>query len=322
MHTVRPQLCHSSAVALVVALLISLAGCASFQGAPERADAEVSLEASDRLHHEALQSYYATPLPEEQKLARNRFIEIRAGLIDHKYAVFKQEVYQQRVGGNVGVDVATLGLNGIGAAVSATGAKTALHAVSAGLIGSKASIDKNAYFDRTLPALLSQMDAARATVRLRLMNGMLVDTVRYSLMQAAADLEGYFQAGTFAGAIEGITTQAAVEQQTAVKKLERGLPSEAEVTRRLSAMGFEVRNAIETPVSDAFVVCLQPGGLRDPRRQATLRDWLKNERFAGLDGPFAITDFLTQPANEQLRRKALADPTLRAALVGCNLPIP
>ncbi len=302
---------------LIAVLASSLAGCASFEGAPPRSDGEVSLESSDKLYHTVIENYYRTDDPTRRAKIRNRFIEVRAGLIDRKYATFKREIYTQRVGSDVGVDVATMGLNAIGAAVSDVGAKTALHALSGGLIGSKASIDKNVYFDRTLPAMLAQMDGLRAKVRIQLLNGMLVDSDRYPLMQAAADLEDYYAAGTIPGAIAGITTQASVELKQASAKLEGRLPDEAAVTATLKSRGFMVLRAEDSDTGTALMACLSPGGKPNDENQKALETWLRAENFA-LDRPFALTDFLTQPVNEPLRKKALADAALQAAFVDCN----
>ena len=52
-----------------------------------------------------------------------------------------------------------LGLNLAGTAVAAAGTKTILSAIAAGVTGSKEIVDKNYFFEKTIPALVGQMNA-------------------------------------------------------------------------------------------------------------------------------------------------------------------
>ena len=301
----------------VIGLVMLLGACASFKGAPEWPMA-TDMAASDPLHDAYLKKYYLATTLEARQSIRNEFIEVRTGLIDRAYAGFKQTVYTQRVSSAVAVDLATLTLNAIGAAVSDVGTKTATSALSGGLIGGQASIDKNVYFDRTLPAMLAQMDGMRAQVRVRLLDGMLVGVDRYPLMQAAADLDAYFQAGTISGAISAITTQAAVEQRAAEVKLKSRLPSEEEISGRLKKMGFDVQRAVDTQSTRTLQGCLDPSGKLDPATTEALGTWLKQQPGFDASSPFAVTDFLSSPKFEELRAKALADNALMSSLKGCK----
>jgi hypothetical protein len=303
---------------VLLALLAVLQGCASFQGAPDW-DAAKDLATADPLYADAVQKYYAANA--DRVAVRNQFIEVRAGLVDRRYHGFKDSLYSQRVGAAVGTDIATLALNSVGAAVSSVNAKTAANALSAGIIGSKASIDKNVYFDRTLPALLAQMDGARAQWRARLLAGMLLTPAQYSLMQAASDLDAYFHAGTVPGAVAAITTQAGVSQVEAEKTLRDRLPSEAEIQTLLRGQGFAVVQKASTASAAALAACVQPGGVLPAALRSALEAWLKTNPIdpAKLQQtqtpPFMVLANLMQhPDFEAERAKALTDSGVKQAV--------
>lgn len=303
----------------MIVLLTALQGCASFQGSPEW-DAAVDLKAADPLYATAVDDFYKAS--SDREAVRNRFIEARAALIDHRYRVYKDSLYGQRVGTAVGTDIATLTLNTLGAAVSSVDAKTAANALSAGFIGSKASIDKNVYFDRTLPALLSQMDGARAQWRARLLAGMLLSAEQYSLMQAASDLDAYFHAGTVPGALAAITTQASVSQQAAEKTLSDRLPSEDEIRRLLQGEGFAVVQRANTPSAKSLSGCIRTGGAIPTQMRVAFDAFVKEHPIdkAKLQQTktapsMVLANFLQHPEFEPERIRALEDANFKQAVV-------
>ena len=296
-----------------------LAGCASFQGAPPRPEAATGgLQALDKDYAEALAAYHKADKPQDQLKLRNQFIELRAGLIDRQYAAFRSTLYSQRVGSSVGVDIATMTLNIAGVLTPGEHAKTAANALSGGIIGSKASVDKNVYFDRTLTAMLSQMEGQRNEIRFRMLAGMGESAERYPLMQAAADLEAYYAAGTLAGAVTTMTQQAAVSEAKSAAALAARLPSEAEVTERLREDGFDIVRAGESDdANKKLMACVSPGGVPNVENRLLLRDWMKSK---GLNAapPFGLSRFLQQPEFAAQRTQAAADPVLTSKFKGCK----
>ena len=302
---------------LVAALgaMLLLSGCAaSFKGAPDRLYKVDELTALDPLYAKTIQAS-ASAASAAQIGVRNQFIEMRSAVIDHQYDLFRSDLYEQRVGANVGVDLTTLGLSGVGAATGSTHLKTGAAALAAFLIGGKASVDKNAYFDRTLPALLEQMDAARATVRKRILDSMLLDVGNYPLMQAASDLEAYYHAGTIPGAIAGITTTAATQKKDAFERLDQRLSGD-EMEARLKARNFEVRSASRSASGPRLRACIEAKDVAPRPRELELAAWLKKEGFDP-SPPFGLSDFLTLSGNEALRQRALSDPQLMGKLKNC-----
>lgn len=305
-------------------LLLVLAGCASFDGAPPRPEQGAALDKVDAAYHAALKEYYDKAAnPAEQALVRNRFIEMRTGLIDHHYASFRSSLYAQRVGSAVGVDLATLGLNIAGVLTPGEHAKTAMNALSGGLIGGKASIDKNVYFDRTLPALLSQMEAQRNTVRLRLLTGMAEPTARYPLLQAAADLAEYYAAGTLAGAVAGITQQAAAVEASSAASLAARLPSQQEMLDKLRKQGAVVSVAKDDDDFGARLrACLRPQGAAVAANETAVREWLvrKAEPGVAANDPLVVDKLMagSEAVFARLRKEILADAAFTDKVAACR----
>ncbi len=305
---------------LLLVMLVSflLHGCASFQGSPDW-NAAKSLDQVDPLYQQYIDRYYRATTPQARQRIRNQFIEIRSGLIDRNYAIFKESVYTQRVGTSVGTDIATLFLNAAGAALPDAGVKTGTSALSAGIIGSKTSIDKNVYFDRTLPALLAQMDGRRSEIRGGILAGMATDVERYPLMQAASDLDAYFHAGTISGAISAATTQAATAKVAADTALRNRLPSATEIADELKGRGFEIQRAAQTDTVKTISLCLDDDGNLASAVDTQLSAFLMARGInpAG-PGNTAKSDFLNREDQEPLRKAALADTKLGPLIRACQ----
>lgn len=303
---------------LVAVALVLLHGCASFQGAPDWNTA-TTLKTTDPLYQDFIGKYYDSKATvESRQLLRNQFIEIRSGLIDRSYAAFKDSIYTQRVGAGVGVDIATLFLGAAGAALPDVGVKTGASALSAGIIGSKASIDKNVYFDRTLPALLAQMDGMRSQIRGGILAGMATSVQRYPLMQASSDLDAYFHAGTIAGAISAVTTQAGVAKVAADTALRNRLPSEVELTTRLKRLGFQVEKAALTDTVNEIDRCLNKEGELPTKVNDAIKKFLRDQGL-NPDGIDVMSDFMVREGKdyEARRAAALADTALGPLLKAC-----
>lgn len=309
-------------LAACAAVLLLATGCASIDSAPPRfAVAETALKDADQYFAAVLDKYVAESDDAKRSIIRNNFIETRSALIDQAYAGFRQSMYAQRVGMNVGVDLATLGLAAVGAATASEQAKTGLHALSGALVGSKASIDKNVFYDRTMQALLAQMEALRAAVRLRLLAGMGENTTRYPLLQARADIEEYYLAGSVVGAIGGITSQALNEQKATSDALARRLPSSAQVEQKLKGLGVAVATAGggDDP-SRQLNLCLSVGDAAvAAANERALLDWARGNVAQLPQTETGFTLFLIDARFAADRSKAVADAALRSRLKGCAL---
>lgn len=207
---------------VLVMLVMSLWGCASFDGYPERSgNVQEELEHLERYFDPNLiEQYEAEKDPNEKGSLRNRIVNGRMRAIDLHFNNFQQQLYKEGVGSAIGTDWAILGLGGAGSVVNSLRTTQTLSAVSGGVAGAKASWDKNAFFDKTMPALLTQMIALRKRVLAKIRTELLEGVDRYPLNEALIDVESYFFAGTMPGAISAIVEEAGATARKADERLQ------------------------------------------------------------------------------------------------------
>jgi hypothetical protein len=87
-----------------------------------------------------------------------------------------------------------------------------LAALAAGVTGSRAIIERDYFYEKTVPALVAQMNAERKKALIPILNGMARSIDDYSIVAAISDLDDYYQVGTFAGAINAIQADANVKE--------------------------------------------------------------------------------------------------------------
>jgi hypothetical protein len=212
-------------VIVIVAAASMLAGCASLRygGAPEPSF-NLKADINELNQHFGLSAsitgYYKNP----SKEARNQFIIGRLTLINLRYLEFVRNLTKDRQLLDSAVGMALLGLNLAGTAVPAAQTKTVLFAISAGLIGSKEVIDKNFYFEKTIGALVAQMNAERQKALNPLLQGMKLSLDDYPFEYAVVDLDAYYNAGTFTGAVQAIQADAATKEKDAIKQNQKVIP--------------------------------------------------------------------------------------------------
>src|SRR5262249_25685788 len=153
-----------------------------------------------------------------------------------------------------------------------------------------AAINRDLYFQRTLPALLAQMEANRAKVKLKILAGIKQSDDQYSLPLADLDLADLKSAGSMPAAVSNITQQATNDTPTAENKsdaLRTGTVSSTDTTSRLRAW-------------------VSPNGSVDPARMKALQDWMNADQTdAALHGipPEVLID-LDNPQMEADRARA------------------
>lgn len=176
---------------------------------------------------------YESAEPEKRTAERNHIIFAQLRAIDINYALFEQAMAREGVIANIGTDWSVISVNAVGALVGTSQAKSVLHAISGGIVAFKGSVDKNAYYDKTIPALMTQMQANRLKVRLEIMTKLQSPDEEYPLMAAKTDVDRYFAAGTIPGAIQQIVETAgnsANRSSAALATLV--LPSDKDIARR------------------------------------------------------------------------------------------
>ena len=219
------QIVKRAMVFCVIAL--AAAGCDSFRGAQEPVESvasQVSAATRNYSTETAIDAYFATTDAARGGLSpqnyRDKVVALRLIAIEARYQSFVQELRSARTGVGLGADIITLVLGGLGTIVADTTAKTVLAAGTAVVAGSRVSFDKNLFYDQTLPAIVAQMDAARAAQILLIRQGMAKDTSSYSLPDALVDLRELERLGSIDTAIKNITASATVDAVANQAKLQ------------------------------------------------------------------------------------------------------
>lgn len=192
----------------VAAITIALCGCAAFTGRP------TPVLDTDKIVSEN-SGYLTDPVAKfdapsdaargglTKRQWRDTVIDAYIRIADARYADFKADLNKETVGINLGTDLTALGLAAAGAV--AGNAASTLSAASAGVIGAGAAFNKDAYYQKTLPALYAAMDTSRKQVLILIRKSQQADETAYPLGPALADLKTYEDAGSIEAAVAELT---------------------------------------------------------------------------------------------------------------------
>lgn len=194
---------------------LALAGCTSFSGAPQpvisvqQARAMIDLYPPDKV----VQNIEAMTVPADRTSYRNRVVASYLMATDAYYDQFRRDLAKNVKGGNIGFDLATLGLTGLASQWKNAAGELATIATVTG--GTRATLNKELYFEKTLPTLLSLMESRRLTVRSEILKGLSQPESAYTIQDAFSDLWRYQSAASIDGAIQQAAAAAADEAKDA-----------------------------------------------------------------------------------------------------------
>ncbi|MDI6623326.1 MAG: hypothetical protein QME55_01225 [Brevundimonas sp.] len=118
---------------------------------------------------------------------RNFVVSLYMSAADASYWDFRTRLSQESKGSAFGGNLGTLLLNSV-AVVSGDSARRALAAGSAFVAGTQASVHRDLFVERTLPSVLTAMDAARTEAKAEIVTKLRLDADRYTLMEALGDV--------------------------------------------------------------------------------------------------------------------------------------
>ena len=150
-----------------------------------------------------------------RRAARNKIIDGRLALMNLNYDQFIARFAVTKQTLDASTEITELGLNLATTAVGGATTKTILGAISAGVTGSKLAVDKNFFFEKTVPVLVGAMNAQRKTALAPILAGMTNNTEAYPLTRALTDLDAYYFAGTFIGALQAIQADSGAKEKQA-----------------------------------------------------------------------------------------------------------
>lgn len=209
---------------LLASVLLTLAGCAQLAGRPDRAlDRDKLISALEKRSLDLIIDDYYTKAKDDaaRQALRNELIDRSIILVDQHYGAFVDEFSSGKKSLDSAADISSMATATASTLVTPVLTKSILSAISGGITASKASIDKNFLYDQTILVLIKQMEAQRREAIVGLLGGRRKPLDQYSLAEALADIERYYFAGTFDGALAGVQQQAARVRDEAEKKVER-----------------------------------------------------------------------------------------------------
>jgi hypothetical protein len=114
---------------------------------------------------------------------------------DIEFDNFERGLYGQGNSIAVAGSLATITMGAVGGVAGAAVTKAALNSASSAVTGAEGAISKELYYQRTLPALITQMEANRTMVKASILKGIKQIDAEYPLVQAYVDLESLKNAG-------------------------------------------------------------------------------------------------------------------------------
>jgi hypothetical protein len=172
------------------------------------------------------------------------------------------------------------------------------------IVGAQSAINRDLYYQRTLPALLAQMEANRAKVELTILNGLAKSDSDYPLYKAEIDLESLKTAGSMPSAVSVITQKSAQDNQSAQAQLAalRSLPfSTSSTSQRMRAWLYPGGKETDTTGK-----AISP----DATKWAALQQWMsKDTADPNLNNmpPEQLIDGGNTPELEADRARAITD---------------
>ena len=210
--------------------------------------------------------------------------------IDRRFAEFERKLHKQGVGLGIGTDWVLLAITAATATIGAGSTKVAFGTISTGIIGAKASFDKRALRNQTLPTLVAQMVAQRESIRAIIRTSQNLPVDSYTLYAALSDLRRFERAGSIPGSLQSIGEDAGQKVATARQKLR------------------DVRTAkfIKTTSGDLLRKFWKPDGKTiNSKNETKLKDWMKKNFIVTSWG--AITMFLRSDVFEDARVQAVKE---------------
>jgi hypothetical protein len=211
-------------ISLAAALVLS--GCTSgFTGAPATTISAAKVSAcpviakNDPPSRTAYDAAGGTD--EARRIARNAFTDKCVAAIETSYRIFTQGLSTDQKTFAIGSDFAASGVTAAATLAKSARTKTHLTTYASVILGLRGSVEQELFFSKTLPALMTQMEASRDVVMTRIIQNKARPVTDYTLDAALSDLKAYYAAGTLTGALTEVTTDAGVKAANAKMELKR-----------------------------------------------------------------------------------------------------
>lgn len=175
----------------------------------------------------SIQYYRRLKTRDERRNYRDSIVWQQLAADDDNFNIFVRNVRSDRALMNMSADGGVIFLNGLAAVTGTAGEKAALSTLSAGLLGSRGSVDKELFNLETMSAIIARMKAARKQALVPIRAGLARGDGVYPLEQALVDLRSYADAGSLLSTIAAITNDAGVATETAEQEIAHEVRGEA-----------------------------------------------------------------------------------------------
>jgi hypothetical protein len=299
-------------VILCCSFIMSLVGnCTSNQTGPTRPisiDNDVVLMRP--LAEPDLTRFYNGP-PTWQAATRNQMVTARMYIADMEYNYYEARLTREMQNEGLLATAVSLGLTGSAALIPVAQTDRLLAGIATGVTGLDKAYNEKELLSNTVQALQTQMRADRKTQAAAIYSKMfqgdgnnkaITPIDQYTLPMALSDSEKYYQAGTIASALIGLSKTVANAEQNADLAKDQAGPNPRQVTDSKTT-AVPLLNSATTPAAvrtrsafisdDAGVVLkgyLRPNGVRDSAHAKVISDFMKDKEinvpiFFFLDSP-------------------------------------
>ena len=250
-----------------------------------------------------LDYYHRLDAEDERRRFRDVVIWKQLRADDKSFGDFTRRLQSDRAVANLSGDGGVIFLNGLAAMTGTAADKAALSVLSAMLISSRGSVDRELFLAQTMSALLTRMTAARKEALLPILEGIRQSDASYPLDRALRDLLAYADAGSLLSAVRAVATDAGVANRAAGQAVAEEVRTSAFLSsldareavsdrvdalkgQQLIALAFAVehlRAALPADVQEELRLS-DPGAERfkDAERARTyLQRWLADDSAAG-----------------------------------------
>ncbi len=278
----------------------ALSACASMQGYPvdpqgpqELADLQAKYFGSNS---EA--AYNAAPPGGARQAIRDDIVYHRMQIYNMEFSDFERALSLDGNSIAVGTDLASFALSGLAATTGNAATKAALAAASAGVLSANGAINKDLYYQSTLPALIAQMKADRATAELNILAALKQPDALYPLARADLDLQVLNNAGSLPAAIASITEKATTQKNNAEDKM----------------AAFRSVNYVSNSSTTTLSAWVFSNGTLNNAHFAAIQGWLNSNKDTTLhDLPVAVFLQGDDPNIEAARQQIIKDLSIPAA---------
>jgi hypothetical protein len=237
---------------------IGLAACAQIDGYPADPATDRSLPQAlrDALDQTAVDKYSALEDKERRAKERDRIVFARMDAYEVEFQSFKRRLWGDSNLVGAGGDLTLLTLGGLGATTGHVATASALAAASIGIVGAQTAISKDVYYQRTMPALLAQIEANRDKVKTKILTGLAKPDDQYPLGMAILDLHALQGASGIPDAVAEVTQQARADLQdakddvAAVAAMYKATDRPKELVDRVKAFAAYIRNLYSSKADD------------------------------------------------------------------------